>query len=181
MVEEDVDFIRSFPAASRASRLATNKGEEKPLVAPSLLTKTPLVQLPKGKRVRRGVAQSFVRKKLISGAAVAGGRKEADPAASAPQSKRRIKKGTLHIQRQQQKQNRKKKRERGVKKPSERSGPCPMWLVFQAMHLHLRDAVEKLEEAQADITRRVVVIARKETRETPSPAVPWDRPRTERL
>lgn len=31
------------------------------------------------------------------------------------------------------------------------------------MHLHVREAAEKLEEAQADITRRVVVIARKET------------------
>lgn len=31
------------------------------------------------------------------------------------------------------------------------------------MHLHLSETAEKLEEAQADITRRVVVIARKET------------------
>lgn len=34
---------------------------------------------------------------------------------------------------------------------------------FRAMHLHVSEAAEKLEEAQADITRRVVVIARKET------------------
>ncbi|KAM9656919.1 uncharacterized protein ACIBXB_009103 isoform 1-T3 [Morphnus guianensis] len=33
------------------------------------------------------------------------------------------------------------------------------------MHLHVREAAENLEEAQADITRRVVVIARKETEE----------------
>lgn len=31
------------------------------------------------------------------------------------------------------------------------------------MHLHLSETAEKLEEAQADITRRVVIIARKET------------------
>lgn len=34
---------------------------------------------------------------------------------------------------------------------------------FRAVHLHLSETAEKLEEAQADITRRVVIIARKET------------------
>ncbi|XP_056192773.1 uncharacterized protein LOC130148333 isoform X2 [Falco biarmicus] len=51
--------------------------------------------------------------------------------ATAPQSKRRIKRGTLHIQQQQNKtkQNKKKKGKReGVKEPAERSGPFPMWL-----------------------------------------------------
>ncbi|OPJ72049.1 hypothetical protein AV530_009365 [Patagioenas fasciata monilis] len=96
---------------------------------------------------------SFVRKKVTSGAAVAGGSKETDPAASAPQSKRRIKRGTLHVQQQ------KIKRERGVKEPAERSGPVP-------------DVPGLLGCAPARNKRK---------RETLSPAAPWDRPCTERL
>ncbi|XP_030914112.1 uncharacterized protein LOC115948016 [Geospiza fortis] len=58
-----------------------------------------------------------------------------------------------------------KKKGEGVKESAERSGRAPMCLAFQAMHLHVSEAAEKLEEAQADITLRVVVIARKETAE----------------
>ncbi|XP_037241323.1 uncharacterized protein LOC119146994 [Falco rusticolus] len=130
-------LVCPVPATPRTPRLARLqlKGRKSLKSTPGCPQKRLLCKFPKKNAcgVRGGElhTHSFVQKKVISGAAVAGGRKEADPAATAPQSKRRIKRGTLHIQQQQNKTKQKKKKKgkrEGVKEPAERSGPFPMWL-----------------------------------------------------
>ncbi|XP_040447797.1 uncharacterized protein LOC121087159 [Falco naumanni] len=120
--------VTATPRTPRLARLQL-KGRKSLKSMPGCPQKRLLCKFPKKNAcgVRGGElhTHSFVQKKVISGAAVAGGRKEADAAATAPQSKRRIKRGTLHIQQQQNKTKKNERKERGCERARGEERPVP--------------------------------------------------------